>query len=529
MKNKLLETNNLSINFISQGKIKPLISGVNLFINEGEITALVGESGCGKSLTALSIVKLLDKNCNIEGSIIFEGKDLTKIPEKEIKNIRGNDIAMIFQEPMTALNPLHNIEKQIIEPLLIHQNLSKKEARKSCIELLKQVELHTLTKRLNAYPHELSGGQRQRVMIAMALANNPKLLIADEPTTALDVSVQKSILELLKKLQKENNLSILLITHDLNIVKKISDQVCVMHKGRVVEEAPTKNIFKSPQHQYTKTLLSSKPSGKPTALSDDNSSLISTNKLCVDFVTEKSFFGSTKKLLNAVINANISLKKGETLGIVGESGSGKSTLAMAILKLISSKGSIKLDNNEINNLKGKNLRILRKNMQIVFQDPFASLNPRMTIEQIILEGMDIHFPELSNLEKKDKILKTLDVVGLSSEMKDRYPHEFSGGQRQRIAIARAIILEPKIIVLDEPTSALDVTTQAKIVSLLRKLQKEYGISYLFISHDLKVIKTLSHRIIVMKRGKIVEQGNSLDIFKFPKKDYTKMLINASGV
>lgn len=525
----VLNVNNLSVSCATdKGEVK-LLSEINFSVEKGKLLALVGESGSGKTVTALSLLQLLKNNCRVSGEVYFEGNDILQCSNKEMCKVRGNEISIIFQEPMTALNPLHTIGKQIMEPLFVHKKLSYSQAKERCVELLKQVELDVLVDRLDAYPHMLSGGQRQRVMIAMALANDPKILIADEPTTALDVSVQQKILNLLKKLQKEYGLSILLITHDLTLVSKMADYVCVMHQGSIVEQGQTKKILNKPSHPYTKKLLSSYPSGSLKKIGKDASELLSVENLSVDFPLEKNFFGQPKRFLHAVKNVSLSLKQGETLGVVGESGSGKSTLAMAILRLIQSNGDIAFNNVFLQPLRGDNLRAMRKEMQVVFQDPFASLNPRMTVGEIIGEGLSVHFPSLTREEKENRIKKVLKEVMLDEDMAERYPHEFSGGQRQRIAIARAIILEPKLIIFDEPTSALDITTQSLIISLLKKLQEKHKLSYIFISHDLRVVKAVSHRILILRHGEVIESANTDDIFCEPQTEYTQMLIQAASV
>lgn len=524
----LLEIEDLSISFKTSDKEIKAVENISFNIKKGQITALVGESGSGKSVTALSILKLLPypQAFHPYGSIKFNGKEILKLDDKNIREIRGNKISMIFQEPMTSLNPLHTIEKQISEVLLVHKGLSKKQAKEKCIELLSMVGLENLTARLEAYPYELSGGQRQRVMIAMALANEPDLLIADEPTTALDVTIQQQILHLIKELQKKSKMAVLLITHDLNIVRHMADHVCVMKNGKLVEQGKTTDIFNNPQDKYTKLLISSEPKGSAIATDKKSPIILQTDNLNVAFQIKKNFFGKPIKFLNAVNNASISLKKGETLGIVGESGSGKSTLAMAILRLLNSTGKITLNNQRIDLFTSEDMRPLRQKIQIVFQDPFASLNPRMNIFQIITEGLKAH--KIGSKEEQLKIAtEALADVGLSSDMLERYPHEFSGGQRQRIAIARAIALNPELIILDEPTSALDMTIQVQIINLLKELQKKYKMSYIFISHDLRTIKAISHNIIVMKNGDIVESGTTEKIFKSSDNEYTKKLIHCA--
>lgn len=526
----LLSISNLSVCFKGGDADFTAVKNLSIELQKGELLAIVGQSGSGKSVTALSIMQLLPYPTayHPSGIIKFDGVDLMGLPEKKLQNIRGNRISMIFQEPMTSLNPLHTIEKQISEVLYLHKKIARSDVKKRCSELMELVELDSLKDRLNIYPHELSGGQRQRVMIAMALACEPDLLVADEPTTALDVTVQAQILKLLKDLQKKMGMAILMITHDLTIVKKISDRVAIMHQGQLVEIGETKAIFSNPTHEYTKHLLSSEPTGKATPIAKNAKTILKTEKLNVSFPIKRNFFGKATSFVYAVKNSSIELKQGETLGIVGESGSGKSTLAMAVLRLVSSKGTINFDGKRIDTINKKNMRPLRKELQIVFQDPFASLNPRMSVSQIIEEGLKAHKIGETEQARDVIIYKTLEDVGLDSDMRNRYPHEFSGGQRQRIAIARAMALNPKLIILDEPTSALDLSVQAQIVDLLRNLQKEKKVSYLFISHDLRVIKTVSHRVVVMKDGDIVEYGAVDDIFKNPVQAYTRELIKVSG-
>ena len=522
---KILEIKDLSVSF---GEAR-VVKSANISLKKGEITALVGESGSGKSITALSILRLLPKSAHIDkkSSILFDKKDLLHLRKRQMRSIRGTRISMIFQEPMTSLNPLHTIGKQLKEVILLHNRISKTNLSMRVEELLGVVGLEALKARLHAFPHELSGGQRQRLMIAMALANEPDVLIADEPTTALDVTVQKQILDLLVGLKKKLGLSILLITHDLSIVEKMADKVFVMNEGRVVESGAPNKIFTSPKNTYTKTLLSSAPKGGPAPIEKYAKTLLETKSLSVHFSVKQGFFRASKEKIKAVDDVSISLNKGETLGIVGESGSGKSTLSYAILRLIKSQGDIKFLGENISELNQKKLRPLRKKMQIVFQDPFASLNPRMSIEQIINEGLNAHNVSETALGRINIVDDALNDVGLSPEIKNRYPHEFSGGQRQRIGIARAIALNPEFIALDEPTSALDLKTQGEILDILKNLQKARGVSYLFISHDLRVIKSIAHKIIVMKDGKIVESGTAKDILSSPKEEYTKTLLEAS--
>lgn len=524
----LLHVKDLSVAFAHEGQPHHVVDHVDFTIKAGETLALVGESGSGKSVTALSILKLLPYPAasHPSGEILWQGENILNASEKKLRQIRGNDITMIFQEPMTALNPLHTIGKQISEVLRIHQNMDKDAAHKRVLELLDLVELEKLQTRLDAYPHQLSGGQRQRVMIAMALANQPKLLIADEPTTALDVTVQKEILELLQKLQREMNMALLLITHDLGIVKKMADHICVMKKGQIVEQGDADAIFQNPQHAYTKKLLGSKPSGLAQPLAADAPTLLQATDLSIRFPVKTGLW-ARKSVFTAVDSADLSVRQGETLGIVGESGSGKTTLGLALLRLIKSDGQIVYLGKHLDGLTSAQFRPLRQDLQIVFQDPFGSLSPRMSIAQIIEEGLLVHKPELTKAQRDALVVETMEAVQLDPATRHRYPHEFSGGQRQRVALARALILQPKVIVLDEPTSALDVSVQAQVVDVLRKLQQERGLSYLFISHDLRVVRALAHRIIVLKNGQIVEQGETAQIFDQPQQAYTKQLIEAA--
>lgn len=525
----ILNVNNLSITFKSGEKEIHAVKNASLELNKGEFVALVGESGSGKSVLALSMLKLLPKNITSypTGEIIFEDSDILKKSEKEMCGIRGAKISMIFQEPMTALNPLHTIEKQISEVLFLHKGLSGKAAQARCIELLRMVGLDKLVERLDAYPHNLSGGQRQRVMIAIALANEPDLLIADEPTTALDVTVQKQILDLIHDIQKKTGMTVLLITHDLKIVRRMADRIYVMQSGKIVEHGNAKEILKNAKHEYTKRLLAAQPKGDAVVLEKGAEILVQTENLKVSFPLKRNFFGKAITFVDAVKNASLNLKQGETLGIVGESGSGKTTLAMAILRLISSSGKINFMGKRLDLIKGEEMRMLRRSIQIVFQDPFASLNPRMSVAQIVSEGLRAHNIRASEDEQDKMICAALKEVGLDEEVRHRYPHEFSGGQRQRIAIARALVLNPKLIILDEPTSALDVIVQAQVLELLKNLQASRKISYIFISHDLGVVKSISHKIIVMKNGDIVEEGATSEIFGNPANEYTRTLIAAS--
>lgn len=525
----LLEIKDLSVNFHAQTGVVEAVKNVSFTIKKGETLALVGESGSGKSVTALSILQLLPYPMakHPSGSITFGGDELVAAPEAILRSVRGNKISMIFQEPMTSLNPLHSIEKQIAEALFLHRGMNKEQARARVIELLELVGLEKMTTRLNAYPHELSGGQRQRVMIAMALANEPDLLIADEPTTALDVTVQAQILVLLKDLQKKLGMAVLLITHDLGVVKKVADKICVMQNGKIVEQGTSKAVFGKPKHDYTKMLLAAEPSGMAVKFDKKAPVVVTANDMKVHFPIKSGLFRKITDYVRAVDGIDLELKQGQTLGIVGESGSGKTTLGLALLRLIKSQGEINFKGQDISDLKEKELRPLREDIQIVFQDPYGSLSPRMSVGQIIAEGLLVHRKDISAKERDERVMEVLDEVGLEAGMRFRYPHEFSGGQRQRIAIARAIVLKPKFIVLDEPTSALDMSVQAQIVDLLRDLQTKHNLSYLFISHDLKVVRALSHNVLVMKGGKVVEQGTVDQIFDKPKEQYTKTLIKAA--
>lgn len=525
----LLQVKNLSVRLTQQPKAKPILDHIDFTIDRGKTLALVGESGSGKTISALAITHLLPHALTMDPSsaVTFDGIDLVNAKPNIIQRILGNDIGMVFQEPMTALNPLHTIEKQISEILYLHGTIKKRKIRERCKELLSLVGLDGLINRLDAFPHELSGGQRQRVMIAMALANDPKLLIADEPTTALDVTVQAQILDLLQDLREKIGMAMLLITHDLHLVSHYADDICVLQAGKMVESAPTKTLISKPKEAYTKMLLNAKPKGKPKAIAKSATTLLTAKGTNVYFPTKKNFFGKTIASLHAVNNCDLHLAKGETLGIVGESGSGKTTLALAVLRLIQSQSlEAHFDGKALHTLSQGQMRELRHDLQIVFQDPFASLNPRMTIQDIIMEGLNAH--NIGNYGTRlARINQCLEEVELDPNLQHRYPHEFSGGQRQRIAIARAMALNPKLIVLDEPTSALDVATQVQIIELLLRLQKDHQLSYIFISHDLRTIKALSHRIMVMKQGRIIETGDTATLFKKPQNDYTKQLIDAA--
>lgn len=526
-KKPLISVHNLSVTFQQgQEKVKA-VQDISFDIHQGKTTAIVGESGSGKSVTALSLLNLNPEiSCKTTGEIFYNTQNILTLNHQQLESIRGAKISMIFQEPMTSLNPLHRIEEQIAEAIDLHQNLSKIEMNKRIDELMMLVGLPDIAQKKKAYPHELSGGQRQRIMIAMALANNPDLLIADEPTTALDVTIQRQILDLLKDLQAKFGMAILIISHDMGVVKYMADDICVMQKGQIVEQNTAKTLLSNPKHSYTIKLLSSKPKGKANSLPAHAKSLIQAKKLSVTFHQRSGFFGQKISSFTAVNDASFDLKQGETLGIVGESGSGKTSLGFALLRLLSSTGQIIYEGKPIHLWNQKQMRPLREDMQIVFQDPYSSLSPRMTIEDIIREGLDIHHKNLTKDEKKQAVLDVLKDVQLDETCLNRYPHEFSGGQRQRIAIARALILKPKLIVLDEPTSALDLTIQAQIIALLKELQLKYQLSYLFISHDLEVIRVMANRILVMKDGKIIESGDSESIFNAPQNEYTKTLINS---
>ncbi|RKF18634.1 ABC transporter ATP-binding protein [Alginatibacterium sediminis] len=502
-----------------------VVNNISFEIEAGEVLALVGESGSGKSVSALSILSLLGEGSWVKGDIYLEQKQLLNQPQQILQALRGNQIGMVFQEPLTSLNPLHTVQKQINEVLFLHRGLNPAQARVRCVELLELVGIENPQQRLNSYPHELSGGQRQRVMIAMALANEPKLLIADEPTTALDVTIQQQILNLLDELRRKLGMAILLISHDLNIVRNYADRVAVMQNGHIVEQGEVKHIFESPQEAYTQMLINAvpKPSNLPAV---SGPTVLQALDLKVWFPLKTGFFKRTSAYIKAVDGVSLELKRGETLGIVGESGSGKSTLALALLKLQRSKGNIVYHGENIESLTQNQMRPLRKNLQIVFQDPFASLSPRMSVMEIISEGLQLHF-NLTAAQVEQRVCEVLNEVGLDVQSRFRYPHEFSGGQRQRIAIARAIVLKPKIIVLDEPTSALDRSVQQQLLELLRDLQLQHNLSFLFISHDLAVIRALAHRVMVMKQGQVVEQGETEQVFRQPQQSYTRALIEAA--
>ena len=526
---ELINVEDLSVNFRGGGKVTHAVKHVSFDISRAETVALVGESGSGKTVTALSILKLLPypSASHPSGKIWFKGENLMTLRDSGLRTIRGNKISMIFQEPMTSLNPLHTIEQQVGEVLKIHRGLSDRAARARVLDLLDKVGIDDPEGRLASYPHQLSGGQRQRVMIAMALANEPDLLIADEPTTALDVTIQAQILDLLAKLKDEFHMAMLLITHDLGIVRKMADRVCVMNSGEIVERGRAQQIFASPQHPYTKHLLASEPKGTPPPANAKAVTILEAKDLKVWFPIKRGFLRSIVGYIKAVDSIDLAVKDGQTLGVVGESGSGKTTLGLALLRLVSSEGPIVYLGNRIDSYDSKRMRPLRRHMQIVFQDPYGSLSPRLSVGQIIEEGLVIQNHGLSQDERNARVARALKEVGLDPAWRDRYPHEFSGGQRQRIAIARALVLEPKFLILDEPTSALDVSVQAQIVDLLRELQKKHKLAYLFISHDLKVVRALANSIIVLRHGKVVEQGPARTVFAKPKTDYTKALLAAA--
>ena len=524
-----LTVDDLSVSFGHGERETKAVKNVSFTIERGETMALVGESGSGKSVSALSILQLLPYPLawHPSGSIKVRGEEVVGAPQAMMRTVRGNRISMVFQEPMTSLNPLHTVERQINEVLFIHKGLDTAAARARTLELLDLVGLSGAENRLNSFPHQLSGGQRQRVMIAMALANEPDLLIADEPTTAVDVTIQAQLLKLLRELQDQLGMAMLLITHDLGIVRKMAKRVAVMRQGDVVEDGPTEQIFKNPQHDYTQMLLSAEPKGDPVQAAADAPEIMSARDLKVYFPIKAGVFRRTVDHVKAVDGITVTIRRGHTVGVVGESGSGKTTLGLALLRLIQSEGPIQFEGQEIQGQTFKQIRPLRNEMQVVFQDPFGSLSPRMSIGQIVEEGLKIHGIGGTSDERRSMIDQVLEEVGLDPETRNRYPHEFSGGQRQRVAIARAIVLRPKFIVLDEPTSALDMSVQAQIVDLLRELQARYQLAYMFISHDLKVVRALSDELIVMRDGKVVELGSAREIFEAPKEDYTKALMAAA--
>ena len=525
----LLSIKDLSVDFAMPGATVNAVRGVSFDIHKGETLALVGESGSGKSVTALSVLQLLPYPVasHPTGSIRFRDTEMVGAGEKSLQKVRGNAISMVFQEPMTSLNPLHTVEKQINEVLFIHKGLNPAQARARTLELLRLVGLPDAEKRLTAFPHELSGGQRQRVMIAMALANEPELLIADEPTTALDVTIQAQILELMQDLQRRFGMAILLITHDLGVVRKMADRVCVMNDGQIVEHSDADQLFASPQHPYTRKLLESEPKGNPAKPPADALEVMRGSEIKVWFPIKKGVLRRTVDHVKAVDGIDLTVREGHTVGVVGESGSGKTTLGLALLRLISSQGDIQFRGDVIQGLQFKELRPLRREMQVVFQDPYGSLSPRMSVSEIVAEGLHVHKIGANAAEREDMIVSALEEVGIDPDSRHRYPHEFSGGQRQRIAIARAMVLKPRFVVLDEPTSALDMSVQAQIVDLLRDLQEKHRLAYLFISHDLKVVRALSDEVIVMKDGKVVEHGTREQIFEAPQQPYTKALLKAA--
>ncbi|MPZ30125.1 MAG: dipeptide ABC transporter ATP-binding protein [Rhodospirillales bacterium] len=524
----LLEVKNLSVNFGTGDDAVRAVRNVSFEIRRGETLAVVGESGSGKSVTALSILQLLPYPManHPNGSIRFQGRELVGAPPRDLLDVRGNRISMIFQEPMTSLNPLHTIERQVNEVLILHKGLTRSAARKRTLELLEQVGIPEAATRLDAFPHQLSGGQRQRVMIAMALANEPDLLIADEPTTALDVTIQAQILKLLKTLQARYGMALLFITHDLGIVAKMADRVCVMTKGRIVEQGPVAEVFDNPQHSYTQHLLSAEPKGRPVEADPAAAEILKLDDVKVHFPVKRGVLRRTVGYIRAVDGVSLTLREGHTIGLVGESGSGKTTLGLALLRLEGSKGGIQFDKQDLQALSQRQLRPLRRQMQIVFQDPFSSLSPRMSVGEIVGEGLQVHRIG-SEAERNRMIDQALTEVGLDPAARERYPHEFSGGQRQRIAIARALVLKPRLIVLDEPTSALDMSVQAQIVDLLRDLQTRHKLAYLFISHDLKVVRALADEVLVLRHGKVVERGSAQQIFERPQTPYTQALIAAA--
>jgi len=525
----LLSVRDLAVDFKVQGGAIHAVRGVSFDIARGETLALVGESGSGKSVSALSILQLLPYPFahHPRGSVRFRGTELMGANDKVLRDVRGDRIAMIFQEPMTSLNPLHTIEKQISETLVLHKGMNRADARKRVLELLRLVGIPKPEARLGSYPHELSGGQRQRVMIAMALANEPDLLIADEPTTALDVTIQAQILELLKDLQSRFGMALLLITHDLGVVRKMADRVCVMNKGEIVEAGTARQIFEAPAHPYTQRLLAAEPKGEAAPPKPGAKTVMQTDEIRVHFPIKAGILRRTVDYIRAVDGITLNVREGQTVGVVGESGSGKTTLGMALLRLISSQGAIYFDGKQVQGLTPGQMRPLRRQMQVVFQDPYGSLSPRLSVGQIIEEGLKIHKIGGSRAERDRIIAQSLEEVGLDPVMRHRYPHEFSGGQRQRIAIARAMVLKPRFMVLDEPTSALDMSVQAQIVDLLRDLQAKHNLAYMFISHDLKVVRAMSNEVVVMKDGKVVEQGTAQQIFEAPQQDYTRALIAAA--
>jgi len=524
MSDRLLSVTDLGVRFGTTDAVK----GISFHIDRGEIVGIVGESGSGKSVSALSVLQLLPYPLasHPTGSIVLDGQEMVGANRAELRAIRGAEVSMIFQEPMTSLNPLHTVGKQIGETMRVHGHLTRQQAAEKTVALLERVQLPDPLSKMQAYPHELSGGQRQRVMIAIALANAPSLLIADEPTTALDVTIQASILDLLRDLNRDLNMAVLLISHDLAIVENMANRVYVMTEGEVVEEGSVAEVFRNPQHPYTKHLIGSRPRGTPPPVKKDAEVILSTDKLCVNYTVGKGWLGKTEQF-QAVKDVSLQVRAGETVGVVGESGSGKTSLGLGILRLIKSEGPIVYLANRIDDIPAKQLKPLRKNLQIVFQDPYGSLSPRLSLREIIAEGLELHEPQLTGDEVDDRVREALIEVDLNPEWLNRYPHEFSGGQRQRISLARAQILRPRFVILDEPTSALDMSVQAQIVDLLRELQQKHQLAYLFISHDLAVVRALSHTIIVMKDGVVVESGEAADVFAKPKSEYTRELLAAA--
>ncbi len=525
----LITITDLCVDFTVGDTVTHAVRGLSFDICSNETVALVGESGSGKSVTALSILKLLPYPAasHPAGSVKFEGQELLDADEKAMRKVRGNEISMIFQEPISSLNPLHTVERQVGEILSVHRGMSGEEARARVLELLNQVGIREPEMRLKSYPHQLSGGQRQRVMIAMALANEPRVLIADEPTTALDVTVQAQILELLADLKRDRGMAMLFITHDLGMVRKVADRVCVMTEGEIVEAGPTRDVFTNPQHAYTKHLLTSEPKGDPPKSDTSAPVVLQGDDIKVWFPIKRGVFRRTVGHIKAVDGIDVQVREGQTLGVVGESGSGKTTLGLGLLRLVSSAGRITFLGRDIQGLKWRDTRALRGDMQVVFQDPYGSLSPRMVIRDVVAEGLRIHEPDLDAEAREERVIKALDEVGIDPETRFRYPHEFSGGQRQRVAVARAMVLEPKFVMLDEPTSALDMSVQAQVVDLLRELQRRHDLTYLFISHDLKVVRALANDVIVMRNGKVVEGGPAADVFDNPRTDYTRALMAAA--
>jgi ABC-type microcin C transport system duplicated ATPase subunit YejF len=527
MVNPVLSVQNIRVRFSTLDGEVEAVKGASIYVNPGETIAIVGESGSGKSQMMMAAMGLLSSNGKADGEVLYEGRNLLAMKKAELNTVRGRKISMIFQEPMTSLDPLYPIGAQIIEPIKHHLKMNADAAHKHAVEMLELVKIKEPKRRMRSYPHELSGGQRQRVMIAMALANNPELLIADEPTTALDVTIQAEILELMTDLQQRLGMAMIFITHDLGIVKRIANRVYVMRKGEVVEDGDTKAIFAKPKHEYTRALLEAEPAGRKAPPAKNAPTMLSGTNMRVSFKIGGGFMGSPAIELKAVDNVSVSLKQGQTIGIVGESGSGKSTLARALLRLVPSQGALSFNGQSITNFDKEAMRPLRKQLQIVFQDPFGSLSPRMTAGQIITEGLIVHEPAMSTIAREARAVQALEEVQIDPALRNRYPHEFSGGQRQRLAIARAIILKPKVVVLDEPTSALDRQVQKQIFDLLRDLQLTHNLSYLFISHDLAVVRAMADQIIVMKDGKLVEQGSPDEVMNNPREEYTRRLMAAA--